>query len=214
MRNSLIILIAILSSLSACKDDCLSCPENEAVINGQCRCVGISFQGNCISKSEAFTEQYLHSTSDLFKPFYSEAVAYNTNFDFDNQPVFIYLSDVKEYNGKLSSILAIQTESRPSATYFDKVYYAGIESLTSWNSKDSFYYNGRSGNIDYMGFVYCGYGNFGWDNGDYYTTQIDGQTCYLRPYLKILDKDYIRVTFRYETADNQVKAECVRRFHR
>ena len=54
----------------------------------------------------------------------------------------------------------------------------------------------------------------GHEPASHYTTLIDGQTCYLRPYIKILDKDYLRVTFRYVNAEEEVKAKCVRLFHK
>ncbi len=214
MKNLSVIIFIILTSLSACKDDCLTCPENQAVVNGECKCIGISFNGECMSNESALKQQFLHGTSDLLQPYFSNADVCNINFDFNNQPLFIYISDITEYDGKLSAYMALKTEARPSGTYFDKVYYAGLESLSSWNSTDSFYFNKTSGNLDYQGLVYCGDGNFGWDLGELYSTDIDGEVCYLRPYLKILDKDYIRVTFRYVTAAEEVKAECVRLFHK
>jgi hypothetical protein len=214
MKNVLIILFIILTGLSACKDKCLTCPENEAVINGECQCVGILFNGVCKSKQEALTPRDLRGSDELLTPYYSEIQSCSDHFDFNKQQLFIYLSDIKEYDGKVSAFIALQTEARPTNTYFDKVYYSGLESDKGPSNFDSLSYNWPSA-YDYYGFVYVGEEPLGFDpSPEFYTTEIDDQTCYLRPYVKILDKDYVRVTFRYVTADEEVKAECVRLFHK
>ena len=214
MKNLTVIIFIILTSLSACKDDCLTCPDNEAVINGECQCIGISFGGECKSEQEALKPRYIGGSNELLTPYYSDAQSCNTLFDFNKQQLFIYLSDITEYDGKVGAYMALQTEARPTNTYFDKVYFSGLESERGSNNFDSLSYDWPSA-YDYNGFVYVGEEPIGFDpSPEFYTTEIDGQTCYLRPYLKILDKDFIRVTFRYVTATEEVKAECVRLFHK
>ena len=219
MRNSLIILIAILSSLSACKDDCLSCPENEAVINGQCRCVGISFNGECISENEFFDpvnysgplvndinviNVLLSNPKDTIN-----GSGFNIDeFDFIGSSIKLFMFPLDWYDSRYWSFCLIETIRNNGEPYYCE--------LTSPLGKE------YSDTVDYYWPSAYGYNGLisqivkapGVEPATHYSTEIDGQTCYLRPYLKILDKDYIRVTFRYETADNQVKAECVRRFHR
>ncbi len=213
MKHLFIIVVIILTSLSACKDDCLTCPENEAVVNGNCECIGISFGGKCMSKNEAFQKTIPRGVSVEIQPYYSESLDCSDLFDFNNQPLFIYLSVLTEYQNRMSAVIALQTEARPTNTYFEKVYYSGLESETGSSNFDSLSYDWPSA-YDYNGFVYVGEDGIVTSNPEHYTTEIDGQTCYLRPYLKILDKDYIRVTFRYVTAAEEVKAECVRLFHK
>ena len=214
MKNLMIVLLIILTSLAACKDDCLTCPENEAVINGECQCIGINFNGECRGKQTALTPRDLRGSDELLTPYYSDAETCTDLFDFNAQQLFIYLSDIKEYDGKVSAYMALQTEARPTDTYFDKVYFSGLESERGANNFDSLSYDWPSA-YDYYGFVYVGEEGIGYDpSPEFYNTNIDREVCYLRPYIKILDKDYIRVTFRYVTADEEVKAECVRLFHK
>ncbi len=128
MKKLSVIIFIILTSLSACKDDCLTCPDNEALVNGNCQCIGISFSGKCKSKKDALTPRDLRGSDELLTPYYSDAQSCNTLFDFNAQQLFIYLSDIKEYDGKVSAYMALQTEARPTNTYFDKVYFSGLES--------------------------------------------------------------------------------------
>tara|TARA_B110000090_G_scaffold107867_1_gene120907 strand:+ start:2301 stop:2942 length:642 start_codon:yes stop_codon:yes gene_type:complete len=213
MKNLFIIVVIILTGLSACKDDCLTCPENEAVINGECQCIEIYFNGECKSRESSFEPKYIRGTSVSFQPLFSEAKECNSVFDFNNQPLFIYLSEITEYDNRVSAVIAFQTEARPTNNYFDKVYYSGLESEIGSSNFDSLSYDWPSA-YEYNGFVYVGEDAVGTSNPEHYTTIIDGQICYLRPYIKILDKDYIRVTFKYVTTDEVVKAECVRLFHK
>ncbi|PCJ66753.1 MAG: hypothetical protein COA58_04650 [Bacteroidetes bacterium] len=211
MRNLTILLLFILTCFTSCKDDCLTCPDNEAVIDGECQCIGLHFKGDCKGEEASLEPKFLHGTSVLFQPFYSEAINCSSAFDFNNQPLFIYISKIIEYDGLVSAVLAIETEARLTNTHFEKVYYSGLESEAS--NFDSLAYDWSSA-YEYSGFVYVGEDGIGVSNPEHYTTEIDGQTCYLRPYIKILDKDYIRVTFRYVTKSDEVKAECVRLFHK
>lgn len=98
MKNLSVIIFIILTSLLACKDDCLTCPDNEAVVNGECQCIGIQFIGNCMSKREAFQKKIPRGISVEMQPYYSESMDCNAHFDFNNQPLFIYLSEITEYD--------------------------------------------------------------------------------------------------------------------
>ncbi len=206
MKNLLIILIAILISLSACKDDCLTCPENEAVINGKCQCVGIKFQNECLSKSTALSPSTLGLTNikNPLDAFISEAIDIDPVFDFNNQILFFYLSEITKYNADTyEALCGIRTETR------DVAYLSELRSPIGHPSQDTLRFYAPSA-FEYKGLV----SNIGEYPGIHYSTEIDDQTCYLRPYIKILDKDYIRVTFRYVTENEEVKAECVRLFHK
>ena len=111
MKNLFIIIVIILTGLSACKDDCLTCPENEAVINGECQCIEIYFNGECKNRESSFEPKYIRGTSVSFQPLFSEAKECNSVFDFNNQPLFIYLSEITEYDNRVSAVIAVQTES-------------------------------------------------------------------------------------------------------
>jgi hypothetical protein len=192
MKNLFIIVVIILTGLSACKDDCLTCPENEAAVNGECQCIGVSFGGECKSEQEALTPRDLRGSDELLTPYYSDVESCTNLFDFNKQQLFIYLSDITEYDGKVSAFMALQTEARPTDTYFDKVYFSGLESEVGSVNFDSLSFDWPSA-YNYNGFVYVGEEPIGWHTVEAYTAEIEGQTCYLRPYIKILDKDYIRV---------------------
>lgn len=215
MKNKLTLLISlfILVGLPACKDDeCLTCPDNEAVVNGQCKCIGISFKGECRDKTSAFEPKFVFPETVQFDPFLSKASECNSIFDFNNQPMFLYLSVVGVYDNRAGAMIAIETEARPSDNHHIKAYFSEVVSELGRSNFDSLSYYWPSA-YDYSGMVYTGEngrGNF----GEHYTTEIDGETCYLRPYVKILDQDVLRVTFRYVTSDEEVRAECVRLFIR
>jgi hypothetical protein len=215
MKNLTVIIFIILTSLSACKDDCLTCPDNEAVINGQCECIGIPFNGDCLNSQLAFKTQYLRGDdNNTYTPYFSNPTSCDVNFDFDNQPLFIYLTEITEEDGYAYALIALETAARPTNTNFKKVYFSGMVSDRVSVNFDSLNFN-KDYVKEYKGFVYVGEEALGFDpSPEFYSTNIDGEVCYLRPYLKILDKDYIRVTFRYVTATEEVKAECVRLFHK
>jgi hypothetical protein len=201
-----LIHIIILASLSACKDDCLTCPENEAIVNGECQCIGVLFKGECLSLDQALMASTLEKTN-IYEPlpaYISEKVDYNSIFDFNNQAMFFYLAVLsKRDQNTVETVCGIRTEGK------DKAYLSQLRSPLGELSWDTLRFYAPSA-FEYNGFV----SNIGEFPGEHYTTEIDGQTCYLRPYIKILDKDYIRVTFRYVSATEEVKAECVRLFHR
>ena len=206
MKKLSVIIFMILTSLSACKDHCLTCPDNEAVINGECQCIGISFNNECRSKSSALESSTLGLTNinEPLSAYYSEANNCNSVFDFNNQPLFFYLSEVTKYDSETyEALCGIRTET------MDVAYLAELRSPLGQPSSDTLRFYAQSA-LEYNGLV----SNIGEYPGLHYSATIDGDLCFLRPYIKILDRNYIRVTFRYVTTDELIKAECVRLFHK
>jgi hypothetical protein len=219
MRNSIIILVIIFTSLSACKDDCLTCPDNEAVVNGECQCIGISFNGECKNKNEFFDPNtyngplindptvinvLLSGAEDTIK-----SLGFNGGeFDFIESSIKLFMFPLDWYNNRYRSFCLIETIRDGG-----EPYYCDLTSPIGREYSDTVDYYWPSA-YEYEGLISQAVKAPGFEPATHYTTEIDGETCYLRPYIKILDKDYIRVTFRYVTKDEEVKAECVRLFHK
>lgn len=219
MKNLSVILLIILTGLSACKDDCLTCPDNEAVVNGKCECIGISFNGDCYNNSDFFNPKSyngpLVNDPEIINILYSKAKdttsgsGYNLNeFDFDQSSIKLFMFPLDWYNNRYGSFCLIET-IRDNG----EPYYCELTSPLGRVYSDTVDYYWPSA-YEYKGLISQVVKAPGFEPATHYTTEIDGQTCYLRPYLKILEKDYIRVTFRYVTAAEEVKAECVRLFHK
>ena len=219
MRNTLLLFIILLAGLSACKEDCLTCPDNEAVINGQCECIGMPFNGNCINKTDFFDPKNyrgpLVNDISVINVLYSVAddttrgSGSNINeFDFIESSIKLFIFPVGWYDNRYSSFCMIET-TRDNG----EPYYCELISPRGREYSDTVGYYWPSA-YDYNGLVSQIVKAPGVEPATHYTTEIDGETCFLRPYVKLLDKDYIRVTFKYVTTTEEVKAECVRLFHK
>lgn len=219
MKKLTIIVLIFFTSLSACKDDCLTCPENEAIINGKCECIGINFNGKCINKNEFFNPNTYNG------PLINDPTVINvllslaedttivsgfniSEFDFTESSIKLYLFPLDWYDNRYRSFCLIQTIRDGG-----EPYYCGLTSPLGREYSDTIDYYWPSA-YEYKGLISQVVKAPGHEPASHYTTLIDGQTCYLRPYIKILDKDYLRVTFRYVTAEEEVKAKCVRLFHK
>ena len=219
MRNLIILLLFILTCFSSCKDECLTCPDNEAVIDGECQCIGISFNGNCMSGSDFFNP-YNYDGPEVGDPaeinvLYSlstDTISHNmknsNQFDFTGSGIKLYLLPLGWYVNRYRSYCLIET-IRGSG----EPYYCELTSPIGREYSDTADYYWPSA-FDYNGLISQKMKAPGFEPAVHYTTEIDGQTCYLRPYVKVLDTNYVRVTFRYVTKSDEVKAECVRLFHK
>jgi hypothetical protein len=224
MKNKLklIVTLFVLVGLGACKDDdCLTCPNNEAVVNGECECIGILFNGVCTNQDELLSPANFKGSINIprediqgyISPYDESKILSQTEkeFDFWNSDIRLYLVDPTFYaaNNRYESYCSINTIREDG-----KQYFTSLLSPTGLPRKDTLQYYWPSA-YDYSGFVTTDdYQGLAGQWAKHYTTDIDGETCFLRPYVKILDKDILRVTFRYVTSDNNVKAECVRLFTR
>jgi len=162
--------------------------------------------GDDTSLAKALEPSSLDQTNinEALTAYISDKDECNSNFDFSNQVMFFYLSTLSKRDANtVEAVCGIRTEDK------EKPFLTELRSPLGQLSWDTLRFYAPSV-LEYNGFV----SNIGEFPGFHYTTEIDGQTCYLRPYIKILDKNYIRVTFRYVTADEEVKAECVRLFHK
>ena len=149
----ILIHIIILASLSACKDDCLTCPENEAILNGECQCIGVLFKGECLSLDQALMASTLEKTN-IYEPlpaYISEKVDYNSIFDFNNQAMFFYLAVLsKRDQNTVETVCGIRTEGK------DKAYLSQLRSPLGELSWDTLRFYAPSA-FEYYGFV----SNFG-----------------------------------------------------
>jgi|GEM_PF-1522929 len=214
--------VFILAGLSSCKDDCLTCPNNEAVVNGQCECIGVFFNGVCTSEAELLSPNNFSGPTGASPDEIIGYISYADTsrvlspteklFDFWDGDIRLFLIEItfNRANNRYESYCSISTPRDNG-----KQYFSSLLSPIGMPRADTLRYYWPSA-YDYNGFVTTTYyreppaGQW----AKHYTTEIDEQTCYLRPYIKILDKDVLRVTFRYVTSDEVIKAEFVRLFQR
>lgn len=196
MIRPLFIFTLIILGISACKEDCKTCPDGFGLINDECKCIGY------LSGEKCYTLENLTAPLPLSgNVYYSFDVNSSENFNFNTQPQLIAIGNWGELgtNSETTSISLIQ--SRNAALH--DIYKTTLQ---------------RQKGLDSAWFQPFGIEK-GFQKGSGSTASnmvktINGQTCYLRPYLVQLDSELYRIRLKWETENGEVIDVCTKIFRR
>ncbi len=198
MRNYLIITILFLAGFSSCKDDCKTCPDGYGLVNNECQCMGYINGSKCYKSVNELTN-YLPAVGDNL--YYSFDNNSSSNFTFNSKPQLVAISPwvASGVNSEFAEIILV--EDREAGDIYQSNLSTTVRKPKQDDSASFYPYRNEKG---------FGLGR----TAESITKQINGKTCYLRPYLVQLDTKLFRLHLKWETLEGEVMDTCTKIFTR
>ncbi len=201
MKLFSLLLLSILV-LFGCQDRSQSktCPDGFSLVNNECVCEGLNINGYCVSRCLPEDQNYIDNGE--YGLFYNEE-EWCPEFLTLPRPMLIRLE------AKFTNL-----NHAPDVIYGVEEGAYGLPLKPYWISRDSFASDT----------LLCMFSGLRSDGGfvevnpkstPQFNTKIsNGETLYLRCYIKILHERLLRIHFTWENSNDEIRETCTRIFHK